>query len=164
MLEVTEAESLLIQEIQEATSNEVKLSKSFELEKLLEDLSKSQGLEYTRRMFEILEWKFREIPKNEAELFFKDPASFPDAVQRKYCWILLKDWKKQESFIGSVPVWYELINVNLQNPFTFEKYSINRLQKIPEISIEERIQTIKNKIANWTATATEKNDLQLLIW
>lgn len=119
---------------------------------------------YKMKKFEILEGEIREIPENEAELFFKDPSSFSESIQRKYLWITVAEWKPAEDYSGEIPAGFELYSEQLQNPFTLEFYSVKVIRKIPEITIEEKIQTLKEKLAAWTITAEEKSDLKLLIW
>lgn len=142
---------------------EVKLAELRDNEKDIFMQTNTPDNPYTMKMFEILEGEIREVEIDESEKFAANPGSFSEAVQRKYAGIALKDLSPQEGFSGPVPEGFEEFSVDLQNPFTLEPYSIRQIREIPKITIEEKIQIIKNKLAQGIATKAEIKELKLLI-
>lgn len=157
-----EIEAELLSIIESDTSVDNKLSAALKLEKAREEHALANGETYEMKMLEILEGEFREFDKNEAEEFFKNPEKFPASIQRKYTGTTLNEWKPTESFEGDCPEGFEVIENTLSNPFTLKPYTVKMLQPLPEVTVEERIQTLKQKVVNRTATAEEKEELKLL--
>ena len=108
-------------------------------------------------------------PDNEAEVFYADPKSASEDLQKKYIWCTYSDFKRYESFVGDIPDWYTLVEKEYVDPFENEKYKVKELQKVQEITVEEmqkeideRIAYLKYRVVQKKATTAEKEELKLL--
>ena len=104
-----------------------------------------------------------EQEKNEAKIFRENPSLASEELQRKYLWISEAERNRPSSFEGQVPAWFEIKSEIMKNPFTGEEREIQTLSQIPQKTVQERIDELKQKVVLWTATEQEKEDLKLLI-
>lgn len=123
--------------------------------------------EYTKKVYEILEWEVREVVDNEGILVRENPLDFPASVQRKYFWVSAEEWRFPQS-LDPNEEWFEVPNGKYlngwvcKNPYTGEEryiYELIDIPRTPRSVVLENLKTWSNDLEWYEFSDIEIGDI-----